>query len=150
MNPSPKELEARLQYMLPKLKTTLEALERAANDVSAVTAEQPFRPRRWFRRYLAARDALERYANGELPPGAPVGAFRYRDRRLVAARYYNANKTQEARVAWLVEGEPVACLDARRGTAKSSTRVEGQLFAFSDELRATSHRRAEPAATRMK
>ena len=94
-----------------------EALERAANDVSAVTAEQPFRPRRWFRRYLAARDALERYANGELPPGAPVGAFRCRDRRLVAARYYNANKTQEARVAWLVEGEPVACLDARRGAA---------------------------------
>lgn len=53
-------LEARLQYYMPKLAASIEAAEAAAEIVVTLGDSKPFKPRRWFRAYLAAQDALVR------------------------------------------------------------------------------------------
>ncbi|KAH8045248.1 hypothetical protein JL722_14313 [Aureococcus anophagefferens] len=94
------DLERRLAYYLPRLEATMAAAESAVAELER--AREGFAPARWFGAYLAAQDALALHVTGEVRGAATLENFKYRDARLVEARYYSA-KTYSARPGRLNE-----------------------------------------------
>ena len=85
------DLERRLAYYLPRLEATMAAAESAVAELER--AQESFAPARWFGAYLAAQDALALHVTGEVRGAATLENFKYRDARLVEARYYSDAKT---------------------------------------------------------
>ena len=85
------DLERRLAYYLPRLEATMAAAESAVAELER--AREGFAPARWFGAYLAAQDALALHVTGEVRGAATLENFKYRDARLVEARYYSDAKT---------------------------------------------------------
>ena len=91
--PTQGQLEARLEYFVPKLTSSVAHLEARAAEL-AVSTERPLPKKRWFAALLRARDALAYHANGDLRQmRIPARQLPYARRRLTNAGYYKAGKS---------------------------------------------------------